>query len=965
MENTRPKGRIPLPRVPGLRNTTRRVAATFNPKAILERVASRGSLRDSVSSVPVEGPEDPDEPATILTSLASQPPSPLADLSSLLPVEHTFEDNDGFTALCNDLLILNAQQHNDPNVRSINIPGSRIFVSPYQLYHGYHLLTQRGRDLNGGILADNAGTVRRLEPLCVIASQARSPESLHNDAPVRFIRPLQPLVKTLSRGVESDLKNPSPASFIFITTLNSPRLWNVFSQYSLHIGLSVFDESHQFIRTKDSLTMKIASAYSGSGADVWFVTATPFSGCTLEHWAPAISLIAPNRTEAMRDLVIALKTAKSSAEADDAQRFGNLWDAVFDKKLVVRHFATSTFFGKSISDVQDIEPRIISRQTPAQYKGAIQQLANQIAPKDPKLRDPGQRGLLYFVSLFPAAAQMMIDNPIAFDNLAIRDLVRESKNRLRIEQSEPLQRLADQIIKESPKLDYILEELNRMGLDKREREPTGNSSTSKFGAGEDLQLKKMVIITPTAVSAIFLYLALVRKRKDVVIVHNWISSADKQQILTSFQSLSAAKLVKHNRILIAPYAAAGTGVNLQVASYQILTSPLPEKSSQVQAFARTNRAGQRLRPLSHKILVLEDSPVDRIMLARHATREIESNPFQISEPLRLAGDITMGNLVEPVGVVDEYLCSNHDSSLGVGDLSLLPESTKDEEGIDQTNLQSTKNDTPSPPSLHTVRESSSGTPDSQAEQLTTPQRPRTPSQDDNLNRLSSSSSSWQLTYTPLRPGVHNLGPRPLPPLPGPEPSSDEDPFMNTTPIPRRYRINVDQDDFKIWVSDSSSPLSENDSSRRPTGPLTVNLPADFSPSFGNIAAIVDDIRRGGGPTQRGKAINLRNNDDAPSSDLEENEMPQDVRFPGPIERPHLVRQYGDDMDPILEGGNRPVSVVDLPRPIGTFSYHTEEAKDQLEEDAHDAGTLAHRRRATISDGGSSRKPGQEFHRTNT
>lgn len=114
-----------------------------------------------------------------------------------------------------------------------------------------------------------------------------------------------------------------------------------------------------------------------------------------------------------------------------------------------------------------------------------------------------------------------------------------------------------------------------------------------------------------------------------------------------------------------------------------------------------------------------------------------------------------------------------------------------------------------------------------------------------------------------------------------------------------------------------------------------------------------------------KLLPLRTDDDAPSSDLEENETLQDVRFPGPIERPHLVRQYRDDMDPTLEQGNRPFSVVDLPRPIGTFPYHTEEAKDQLEEDAHDAETLAHRRRATISGGGSSRKPGQEFHRTNT
>lgn len=736
------KGRYPFPKIAGVRDTTRRVAASFNPRAILPGSSTASSARGSTDAhhqEEVSHVEEPEERPTILTRLASERPNPLANLESLLPFSHAFGDEQGFISLCNDLLVLNAQEHRDPTLRSINIPGSSVWVSPHQFYHAWHLLSQRGRDLSGGILADDAGTgktfiyftaclLRALafesersvrlywsgkgrkkvgrhaehhlpdgangrscpsqkpnniicycvpgsftrilcdstptgvsalycaletwpDILNMVQAAALSPSVyqlclVHNNAPKRFTRPLQPLVDTLSRGVTSDLRAPSPASYIFITTLDSPRLRNVFSEGALNAGFVVIDEAHQVLRRKDSLTFRMASEFSGNGADVWFVTATPFSGCTLAQWIAPMNLIAPSRAAAMQGLVTALDTAKTSGDVDDGRTFQGqfkaVFKAVFDEKLVVRHFGTSTFFGKSISDVQAIVPTVISRETPMQHRTAVQELANQVALKDPQLQDPGQRGLLYLVSLFPAAAQLVLEDPITFDMAAIRDFVRQVKNRLRIEESEPLRRLADQVVKESPKLDYILEELSRMGLDKQERERIEHRSSSKFGAGEDLQMKKMVIITPTVVSAVFLYLALIRHRKDVVLIHNWVSSQEKEQIINNFMSLSAAKLVKHNRVLIAPFAVAGTGVNLQVASYQILTSPLPDKASQLQAFARTNRSGQRLRPLSHKILVLE-APLWTELCSRptplwksKATLSRSMNPFGLLGTCRLA-----------------------------------------------------------------------------------------------------------------------------------------------------------------------------------------------------------------------------------------------------------------------------------------------------------------------------------------
>ncbi|KAG8169786.1 hypothetical protein KVR01_000531 [Diaporthe batatas] len=748
-----------------VRDTTRRVTAA------LTKPAGRPSLHEPMDTVQeLTHIDDPEEPSTVLTRMAAARPNPLADLESLLPVRHDFDDLNGFITLCNDLLVLNSQDHLDPTRRSIKIPGTTgVFISPNQLYHAWHLLSQRGRYLRGGILADEAGTgktyvyftaallralvweSKRAVQLywsgkgkkkvgrhaehhlpegangrscpsqrpggivcyCVPGSLTRTisdhtpsgvsalyvasetwPDILnlvqtaglnpsmyqlclvHNNAPKRFTRSMGPLVQTLSHGAQTDLKDFSPASYIFITTLESPRLRNIFAGKVLNCGIALIDEAHQILRIKDSLTFRMAEEFSHHGADVWFVSATPFNGCTLEDWVPPVKCIAPRRASATQRLAETLDLAKLSGEFSDVLSFQAQFNTIFDRDLVLRHFGFSKFLGKSISDVQNIVPRVISRTTPTQHRFAVQELSRQISWKDPQLHDPTQRGLMYLVSLFPAAAELILEDPITYDTASIRDLIRQTKNRLRIEESEQLRRLADRIIQNSPKLDYILEELKRMAHDPEERARIDHQATHRLGAGEDLKMKKMVIITPTVVSAVFLYLALIKHRPDVALIHNWVSAQEKEQVVNNFKSLSAAKLVKHNRVLIAPFAAIGTGANLQVASYQILTSPLPDRASQVQAFARTNRSGQRLRP-RHKVLALEDSPVDRIVLAAHATLDIESDPFNINEPLRIAGTSALGspssldNPDSPTGPVEEQMSSTHGSTLGVNEAAIF------------------------------------------------------------------------------------------------------------------------------------------------------------------------------------------------------------------------------------------------------------------------------------------------------
>lgn len=61
---------------------------------------------------------------------------------------------------------------------------------------------------------------------------------------------------------------------------------------------------------------------------------------------------------------------------------------------------------------------------------------------------------------------------------------------------------------------------------------------------------------------------------------------------------------------------------------------MPRIREVAQAFGRTNRTGQRL-PVVHKILVLEDSPVDRANLCLLAQRDIKSNVYRMNEKLQL------------------------------------------------------------------------------------------------------------------------------------------------------------------------------------------------------------------------------------------------------------------------------------------------------------------------------------------
>lgn len=148
----------------------------------------------------------------------------------------------------------------------------------------------------------------------------------------------------------------------------------------------------------------------------------------------------------------------------------------------------------------------------------------------------------------------------------------------------------------------------------------------------------MVIITPTVATAVYLWMYLSQVGFNIphgpaaspILIHQDLSLADRDRILRRFNSETANY---PHTILIGTFDTIGTAANLQRANYEILTSPLPRPREVTQAFGRTNRTGQKLMCV-HKILTLEDNPVDRANMAMIADLDVTSNVCNMSERLQ-------------------------------------------------------------------------------------------------------------------------------------------------------------------------------------------------------------------------------------------------------------------------------------------------------------------------------------------
>lgn len=473
----------------------------------------------------------------------------------------------------------------------------------------------------------------------------------HSDVPARLKRDLGRVTKSLSQPAGRG-QLEAPETYIFLSAHGNKKMLDIFTdEFAPSIGIMFSDESHVAMRL-ESRSMAIAEAQSkvGEGLDLWLVSATPVR--LLEDFELPISLISNSsdlsRAAAVADIIAARTTARTSDQ--NMATFQARWRRVFDDNLVLRNTVTSQFCEKSITDLQIVSPKRVFLTTPQHHFNNVQAVAHQArevirtrartaAENNETFRPEYASGLdarLHFVSHFPGAANLIQQGRLDIDEESVRQSIDAMKepNKLKVEKIPRFQQHLEEIVAGSPKLDFIVAEFRRMGSDPDQRAAGSVVQTGLHR--EDRGIKKMVIVTPTLGTAVFLYLFLLKRMPTMVPVlwHTRSRPEHREAAMNSFASLTARKNAKHSYILITPFFAGGTGLNLQSANYQILTSPLSTRDAETQCFARTNRTGQRLA-LHHTVLITQDNPADQINMVNFAGRSIRNDPFEMSRRLVL------------------------------------------------------------------------------------------------------------------------------------------------------------------------------------------------------------------------------------------------------------------------------------------------------------------------------------------
>lgn len=388
------------------------------------------------------------------------------------------------------------------------------------------------------------------------------------------------------------------------------------------------------------------------GAQVWFVTSTPFGTDGLMNLENPLRLIDSDLADRVPHLVELHKDGLGrSTEAHD-KAFTNKFRQIFGPDIILRFMHQNLFLGQPISNIQIVQPMVVSRRlsktglTKAQVQTLVTNIrahlgtslahayALDVSELTRKVRDD-----LYFVALFPAAAKLITDQQINVHEQAVRESIRSLKDRNDVAAMLDVQRYWQEVVKDSPKTQLIIDEIDRMNADRRTRQgaKTASARHGQQNPRVDLIWKKMVIVTPTTASAVYLYMCLKNTPEHQhrtigpVLYHQDLSLSQRTALQENFRSLDPERPGSRTaRTIIGSFDAIGTGINLQSANYQIFTSPLPRTEQINQGFGRTNRLGQTL-PLEHKILVLEDSPIDRINMANLARQKFKSDPYDLSE----------------------------------------------------------------------------------------------------------------------------------------------------------------------------------------------------------------------------------------------------------------------------------------------------------------------------------------------
>ncbi|CAK7220467.1 hypothetical protein SEUCBS140593_004243 [Sporothrix eucalyptigena] len=454
--------------------------------------------------------------------------------------------------------------------------------------------------------------------------------------------------------------------------------------YGCPIGIQLVDEFHKAKDDVISLALQhkhLQSSRDGEdNFDFWAITGTPLPAKLtdletvtdilqrLPQWDDAASPHHGSRVVALRELQVAYEKAVSEdGTPEQAADFRSRAERFFQSGIVKRHTEGSMFFGQRIFNLQDVTPRVVVHTTPEPLRDDVSRVAARVAVmvRESMTSDPASTSTnweqavrssslfnhmmdLEILATFPGAARLMLADPpvLDFGLAAIRAEIRKVEDR-DVAKVELFQTYLDTIIEGSPHLQAILDTLNEMEKDKQKRRtlptPVAADVANKSVLSKkkvDLSVKKLVVLCPRMGEAVFVYLALRKLRPDVnpVFLHTDLKLSERIALLQDFNRLDAPTPagVNHTaRVLVGTFRDAGTGNDLTVANYQILTGPLRLRSQQDQAFGRTNREGQSLR-LHHRLLVTEDSPVDRIVMVTQARRHISSDPFDMDEELKLA-----------------------------------------------------------------------------------------------------------------------------------------------------------------------------------------------------------------------------------------------------------------------------------------------------------------------------------------
>ncbi len=492
-----------------------------------------------------------------------------------------------------------------------------------------------------------------------------------------------------------------PERFIMLTTHESTRVKAAFQMtladsstaYGCPVGLHVVDEFHApESRLESSAPLALARQHRqirDGDVDFWAVTGTPFpTGSLADVWTAMAMLQRPEwvelhrhsgRTVAKLNELVAEHEAAVSPQATAAQQesFRQLARGFFSRDLVIRNVEDTTFFGRVITCMDPAHrPEALTVFTPRRFAADVQAVSRQaqaclkamLGARQDNNMDPGpddlQRAVrsacayaalepLQVLSTFPGAARLMLSGKMRFDRQALRQAIqappRDGTRRSRhVGEVALFHAVLDDVVEDSPKLDLLLMLISYMLESDTEvrAEPQHKPSSyrSPFARPPDPGMKKMVIMTPSLAEAVFLYLAILKKkpaggRARPVLFHANLKASEKELILKDWENLTSTA---RHRVFIACFADAGTGLNLQAASFQVLTGPLRSRSQELQAFRRTNRDGQQLS-LTHYLLADEDNPHDRLMMAIQANHTVVSDPFTIGEPLQLAGTLQLAD----------------------------------------------------------------------------------------------------------------------------------------------------------------------------------------------------------------------------------------------------------------------------------------------------------------------------------